>query len=306
MSFKMKTFSCVAVCLLASQVALATTVALSENDSANGLLRSLPGGGNTAPLDPIFQALGAGDMVFSATDDASISRFTEANPGALWAMDVKWNSDTPGTVGDSYLSHAGYKFDLSSIPSNATIDKAELQFWGHNGNNGRGEDVRWGPITTHDWLEADVTANSPIGTAGITEWGTTSDKPFLIVGDIAPLDATSDVPVAQSGIGWGGWTHHAANGGLDWTWFMVNDVTSSLQSMVDGSSPNYGWGFAQANFVAQSSESNETFIDTLDPSNGANVRPILFVSYTAVPEPSTLLTLAIAVGLLGSKTRSRS
>ena len=166
MNLSKKIFSGVAVCLFAtlmSSVSSAALIALTENTGA--VLNKAP---NTL-LDPVFDSVGAGDIVASATDDAHIGL-----PGASTFLRNANNNNT--LVGSNGSSISLFKFDLSAIPAGATINKAQLQLWGRSGNQGGTAltGTSFGPISSFNWSEGSVTANSPIGTADTPEWGTGS------------------------------------------------------------------------------------------------------------------------------------
>lgn len=205
-------------------------------------------------LDPVFSGISAASVVEVAVDDTAMV----TNPAA-------YNNNGFGSATSwSPSSHAAYlfKFDLSSLPAGAVIEKAQLRLYETNGNSG----VRIGRVATHDWTEASATRNSPVGLTS-PSWGPNGDSIFSAA-DVDGMAAPESAP----------------NGAA----FTIKDVTADVQAFVNGTLPNYGWVLSQDATI--STVGNRGYI----PSESEDVgrRPALFISYT--PEPGTLVLLAIS------------
>lgn len=185
-------------------------------------------------LNPVFEFADSSNVVQVQVDDT----FHHENTAS-------WNikrGDATQAPGAEYLL---FKFDLSSLGAGAVINTAELRLYESNGNAG----ISLAPILTHDWTEEDVTGNSPTGdnTAG-NRWGPTGDDPYSSAdyGIPSPFD-------------------HSPNGNF----FLVEDVTSLVQSGIDSPASYYGWS-VQVN--------NRNIYLSEDSNDGT--RPALFIDYT--------------------------
>jgi parallel beta-helix repeat protein len=139
---------------------------------------------------------------FYPTDDTIIDKaHPETKLGALVDM---WTRNTYGSGGtNTWECDSLIKFDISSIPSDATIVSAELKiyyyFW--MDSNPAGRPLNLYRITS-DWNEETLTWNN---------------QP-----SIASHPTTN--AIVPSSYGWMNW-----------------DVTDDVQSFIDGTNPNYGW-----------------------------------------------------------------
>lgn len=137
------------------------------------------------------------------SDDAHVNqRQSTTNYGTNTSLNLR-NNDGAGGV-DNYGRDILIKFDLTSIPSTATIASATLRLhyydWGDTDPAGRTLDLY--PVTG-TWSEGTVT------------WDTQPTRS-------STLSASATVPTTA-----GAW--------MDW------DVTSDVQDFVSGTSTNHGW-----------------------------------------------------------------
>ena len=167
-----------------------------------------------------------------------------------------------------------FRWDLSSLPgfAGSTINAAVIRLFQSGGNGTQ----TLGVVTTHDYDELTATLGSPVGTAvplaGPGEWGVGNDSFFTLAGDstsgsatILPTDANSVKIVGK------GYTTH--------------DATADLQAMANGA-VQYGWAMVGTNVNYQTSETTAFA--------GVGVEPALFIDYTPVPEPTSMVLLGVA------------
>lgn len=195
-------------------------------------------------MDAVFSGAGPSDILSQTVNDTAFS----GNSAAAW---VNYGDSATG----GYI--ALFKFDLSMLPPEATILKAQLRCKMVGGNTG----IQIARVITHDWTEALCTQagpNNPPG--GHYSWGPASNAVF------GAADHGLPVEVDSRGNYW-----------------MVEDVTSDVQAFAAGSLPNYGWAcFLGNNWL----ELSEYSVD--------GERPALFIQYQFRGEipPKTILDLA--------------
>ncbi len=138
------------------------------------------------------------------------------------------------------------KWDLSGIPAGASIAKAQIRLYATSGNYGG---FYIGRITTSDWTQGTVTClNAEPG----TPW---ASQPFGS-SDVSMPTFFSE-PTAKPA---------------------VFDVTSDVQSMVNGTAPNYGWAMASTSTFAYASPlCNDNYATDINSTTA--YRPALFISY---------------------------
>ena len=258
-------FCCIVMGLLACQmtsVASATlvSVALTENVDA-GYYKSTHA--------DMATFAGAIAPTFSATDDTYFVNNTAAHYNSTHGAGVKFST-----------AENLIKFDLSAIPSGATIIEARIQLFAAAGNTGAAG-LSFGKIATQTWNENDATKAGPNVVSPDLGWGPGANALFNYSVDVP---STSGLTIDNSAAGLGGFTFAR---------FLIKDVKDDVESFISG--PNFGWGFKTGNRQPNQS------------SGGADgVRPVLFVQYevSAVPEPSSFLLLSLtSLGLMVGKRR---
>jgi len=175
--------------------------------------------------------------------------------GYTGTTDTWLNSDSPttnyGTLDQGHLQYSTqdrqlHQFDLSSIPSNATITSATLSFYVFSVTGGTPNVSCYRVLKQWDELQATYN-NRLTGTA----WGT----PGLQSG--TDYNATA---IATSGsISGAGWANFS--------------VTSQVQSWVNGSQTNYGVMYKESSAGHLHNDLSEYTIDT-------SLRPKLSITYT--------------------------
>lgn len=239
-------FVCVAALVLAivlgSSAAQGVVVVLKEGGA-------LTTGG---ALDPVFSGVSAANVVQVSVDDTGMINNQAAHYAKQGTVDV-WSAS-------SYVAVLT-KFDLSSLPAGAIIEKAQIRFYAGNGNSSQ----KLARVVTHDWTEALATRASPNGLSS-PSWGPAGDSIWDTAMDTGPASNFDSCPAGAN--------------------FAVEDVTADVQAFVNGTLPNYGW----AMFQTLMAYGNHNYITSENADDGR--RPALFISYT--PEPATLVLLAIS------------
>jgi hypothetical protein len=165
-----------------------------------------------------------------------------------------------------------FKFDLASLPGfiGGTVHVAQLRVTQAGGNQGG----TIAPIITHDWTEALAKRYDPAG-GSTKKWGPASNDIFKAGIDTAPTtamlwDGFFTDPLAGFG------------GNSPYMGYLTGDVAAHAQAIANGTAANYGWYVNTSNRNIISSEhAREEY------------GPALFISYTPVPEPVTLVLLAL-------------
>ncbi len=192
---------------------------------------------------------GALDLTFGGVTDANVVQVTvddTALTGNSNCYYYLYGTDAIESP-TSYLYYL-YKFDLSSIPADANIVKAQLRLYETYGNG----TATLAPIVTHNWTEATAcTAGPDHPTSPNRTWGPNSDSIFSTA-DFGTLASFESAPAGAA--------------------YSVKDVTSDVQAFVSGTQPNYGWAVSQGGHAFIFSEADAP---TYDPGQ----RPALFVSY---------------------------
>lgn len=201
---------------------------------------------------------------YAGTTDTEIR---DANPTSNYGTSTTFSVHRPFT--SNWQRTGLLKFDVSSIPSTATVSNATLTLH-HNGwaNDGYGPD-----ISVHrackPWLEGEATYNR-WDNANSKEWGSSGANSSSNPCTDNSNDGSGDDrdSVAEDTVAIQTWT---SSGAGDHTW----DVTSLVQDWVDGTINNYG-------MVIRGSDDNEDKIITYDSSEHATTanRPELTVTYT--------------------------
>ena len=145
---------------------------------------------------------------------------------------------------------------------------AQLRIYRSSGNT-YGAGLTVGRVLYHDWTEALALPANPNG-GSTPGWGAASNARFSTAGDVGTL---------------GGMANPSTAG------FLIATVTSDVQAFAAGT-PNYGWSLATGNSVINLSENTDD-----------GRRPVLFLSYTPVPEPMTLALLGLAAMALPRRRR---
>jgi hypothetical protein len=165
------------------------------------------------------------------------------------------NSDTPttnnGTVVQAHLQYNTqdrqiHSFDLSSIPSNATITSATMSFYVYQVSGGTPNVSCYRVLT--QWDELQSTYNNRLTSSA---WGT----PGLLSG----TDYAATAIATSGNISVAGWANF--------------NVTSTVQAWVNGSQTNYGVMYKEASAGHLYTRMSEYTVDT-------TLRPKLIVSYT--------------------------
>lgn len=208
--------------------------------------------------------------------------------------DTTLNENAPNNnMGGHLTIHAGSSnggtdrralvaFDLSSIPSGATITSASLQLTIFNGSVDVGSTYGLHPMLT-SWVEGNKAGNNgAAASAGEATWNTSGTSAWGAPGGSAGADyiASSSASTAVTGLG-------------DYT-FTSAGLASDVQGWIDGG-PNNGW------ILISESEGTGGTARRFG-SRDSNSPPILTIEY--IPEPSA--TLLVAFGSMGLLLRRRT
>ncbi len=208
-------------------------------------------------LDPAFQSAGASNVV-----QVTCNEYECTNNSNGWGNPNWLNATVAGTSDYAFLM----KWDISSIPANATVAKAQIRLYATAGNYGG---FYIGSIKTSDWTQGTVTCLNP---KPGTYWAAGSGQPFG--GGDVNTPAYFSEPVANPA---------------------VFDVTTDVQAMVRGTMPDYGWAMASvSSFSSSSTLCNDNYATDINTTTA--YCPALFVSYSSgdTTPPAAVTNLAIS------------
>ncbi|GEM_PF-3977829 len=211
---------------------------------------SYNGGAANAPvLNITYQSHAPVTATLTATEDANIWIGTGGTTKNYGSCNILYNNGNPA---DRSL----IKFDLSNIPSNATIVSASLKMAKIGGSNTATNFSAH--KVTNDWTEGTGTCT---GTTGVANW---AQRKAGINWNTAggDFDATSEATISVAG-----------NGSYNW------DIPAMVQSWVASPSTNYG---LLLKFTNEASVNNEMQFGASEHATAAN-RPQLEVNYTLPP-----------------------
>ncbi|HSI33580.1 MAG: DNRLRE domain-containing protein [Phycisphaerae bacterium] len=178
-----------------------------------------------------------------------------------------------------------YAFDLAAIPVGATIDAVSLRLVGSRDDTGSGsQEVTLELVAlASTFAENEVTWNNRLSA---TAWGTAG-------GDLgATLSSTTANP-------------DTFTGGSVMTFDSTASLVSAVQSIADSDGVFY---FAiKTESAVESANARRIFFVSGDAATTVANRPLLTVTYTAVPEPGAALAVGgLALAGLGTRRRRRS
>lgn len=184
-----------------------------------------------------------------------------------------------GATGESAARRGLVGFDVSSIPSGATIDSVTLTL--HMSR-------AIGPVgtvalhrVTADWGEGASNANGEEGRGATPQTGdaTWNHRFFNDTFWTTPGGDFLATPSAETEVG-----------GVDFYSWTSPSLATDVQAWIDGTAANFGW-VVLAN--EKLTESAKRFDTRENPT--AEYRPVLAVNYTYIPEPAGLGALAVVV-----------
>jgi len=211
-------------------------------------------------------------IVISAGGQTNVT-FQDGLNGYTGTRDTWLNSDYPTTnYGNDIQDHLQYgtpdrqlhKFDLSSIPSSATVNSATIYFYAYNVTGGTPSVGCYRVLTNWDELQATYN-NRLTGTA----WGT----PGLLSGTDYSATALGSFTVSAAG-----WVSYS--------------ITSTAQGWVSGSMANYGVMYKENSAGHCYTRMSEYTADT-------SLRPKLVVTYTTSGNPPTITTSSLPADTVG-------
>lgn len=211
----------------------------------------------------------------SSKDNTLASNVTDNNNGA-------GDSLYSGSTSFNGLRRALIAFDVSGIPAGSTITQVSLELMQTNGLARNGAQDFSLHRMTSDWGEGTSTGggNGGTATAGASTWNenffgssswSTAGGDFVVTPSVTQNFSTSDVVVAST-----------------------NGLVADVQDWVDNGL-NYGWALL----------GNESTTDTAwrFASNNSTfgTPPTLTVTYTRIPEPTSigLVGIAVVAGAMG-------
>ena len=262
--------------IAAPAVSEGAIVALKEDDAAldysiEGQYSTSPAGGDFGVFTQ-FNGLTTADVVEVHVDDILLSGGADTNLGQEFIVNSTGNTANLAVL---------MKWDLSSLPgfAGSTVNAAVIRFYQTNGQG----IPKWSAVTTHDYDEATVTPGSPSGNpvagtaSGVGDWGPALDSPFTFAGDASVETA---VPLDNTVVGRG---------------YTTFNVLADVTAMAAGT-PNYGWAGTTA---YPGTTGNHPYVSSENPNPifgtavGATA-PVLFIDYTPVPEPTSMVLLGMA------------
>lgn len=213
-------------------------------------------------------------LVASISADSMIY---SASPTTNYGTDVNYQLGDASS-GSSEAWRPIFKFDLSSIPSNATVSSANLEIYEDLANYSNGPVSStvsiYRILTGRDWVQNQVTWNvystgNNWGTAGANN--TTTDR-----------SSSSSANLTMDGT--------AANAYVSWT---GSQLTTDVQNIVNGTNPNYGWVMVSSNELAGTTQVAQNRFKSFD---AAADRPKLTVEYTIPTASSSIESDLILFG----------
>jgi hypothetical protein len=211
-----------------------------------------------------------------------------------------FNTTNRGKEGTLYQGNLGgttsslTQFSLTGIPAGQVIDSATLEFVIVDYNNyfTAGQSLNLHRLLV-SWLEGNGTgsgSNPPQdGTNGATwlsrdkggslsNWttagakGNGTDRLALVSANVTASNVT-DMPLTSVGIGFDD--------------LVTIDVTADIQAWYSGAASNFGW------LIETSASPGSNYIGFASNDHPTRAKPTLVVQYSAVPEPTSLLTFAL-------------
>jgi len=196
-----------------------------------------------------------------------------------------------GDSGASAPRRALVAFDLSAIPTGATIDSVSLQLTATNVSSSTPQTVSLYRLTS-DWGEGTSNAGSP-GGGGTPAIGSDATWQDAFNGGLGWTTEGGDFVASSSAS-----TSVAGGGGTAYTWSSAG-LVADVQAWVDGTSSNYGW-------IVIGNESGASTAKGFASKDATSNQPQLTINYTvAVPEPAPLALALFAALLLGWNTLSQ-
>jgi len=199
--------------------------------------------------------------------------FQDGVNGYAGTTDAWLNSDYPTTnYGADQTAHLQYstqdrqvhRFDVSSIPSSATVNSATISFYVYSVTGGTPAVACYRVLT--QWDEMQATYNNRLTS---TAWGT----PGLLSGTDYAATAIGTATVSAAG-----WVSY--------------DITSTVQGWVNGTYANQGVMYKETSAGHCYTRMSEYTTDTTQ-------RPKLVVTYTPGSSPLSITTTSLAGGEVG-------
>jgi len=207
--------------------------------------------------------------------------------------DVNWY----GGIGRHWV----VRFDLSAIPTDATIDSATYGIYVRRNGALTTQAVTGYQISRlqagKSWVEGAGSWTDPANPGEVT-WNSQAHGSALWA--TAGATGAADIDLATS-ISW-----DLAGGNVDPGWITF-DLKTFVQAWASGAENNglVHWGGAYAGYEGDSQRYNWTYDS--DTNTVPDRVPYLIVNYTPIPEPSSLLALgAFGIAGLGFMRRRRS
>lgn len=232
------------------------------------------------------QALAAETRVFAPVADTVIYFDETGGPVAAGASNALGANLSVGQDAGGVVRRSLLRFDLSSILPGSVVHSAELTLFESRSLFGNYD------VSLHRMLTTWGEGASNGGSAGASGTATAGDATWLH----SSHPGTSWTTPGGDFVAEDSATLFVGFAGTNYTWSSAGMV-ADVQSWVDSPAGNHGWILIGLETVNKNPK--------LFGSRESGTMPALTLQVSPVPEPSTMATMLVGVGLIGWRLRRR-